>query len=311
MTPVRWVLWLYILFLAQAQAEVVTVGPGQEVETLSDVAGILEDGDTIEIVPGVYRDCAILHANGLTIRPKDWSQLRKPVRFQDATCGEQAIFLIYGNNIFIEGIEFANARVQWGNGAGVKFLGTHLFLQDTYFLNNEMGLLTGVNPDSKIFIDRSTFESNGKEPPRWGHGVYVGHMGSLIVSNSTFIRQRTGHHIKSRAAYTEVVGNSIYDGEQGNASYAIDISNGGSVLIEGNKIQKGPRSDNLTTAICIACEGETNLSKSIVVRNNVFSNQAGQKTVFVRNLTSVEVQFSRNEFSGDRVVQLEIVKVEE
>lgn len=301
---------LSVLVSTITQAEVVGVGPGEKYETLSSVASSLNDGDVVEIVPGVYRDCAILRANDLIIRPKGWAELHKRVRFQDVACAEQAIFLVYGNNIWIEGIEFANARVKWGNGAGVKFQGTHLFLQNAYFLNNEMGVLTGPNPDSKVFIDRSRFELNGKEAPRWGHGVYVGRMGSLIVSNSTFIKQKTGHHIKSRALYTEIISNNISDGSDGTASYSIDIPNGGTVRIENNQMQKGPLSDNHTTAICIACEGETNRAKNIILRNNKFINQSRQKVVFLRNLTAIKAQLDNNEFIGNQVVPIERVKVE-
>ena len=295
----RMFLCVAMCFTCTAQAELIQVGPGEQFETLSAVASSLNDGDVIEIVPGVYRDCAVITANNLTIRPKGWSKINERVRFQDLACMEQAIFVIYGNNIWIEGIDFVNARVPDGNGAGIKYQGAYLFLQDTYFLNNEMGILTGPNINSKVFINNSVFELNGKEAPRWGHGVYVGAIGSLSVTNSTFLLQKTGHHIKSRALYTEVVGNEIKDGESGTASYSIDVANGGSVLIENNKIQKGPNSNNFSAAICVACEGEINVGKSIVVRNNIFINASGQQVAFLNNLTSIEAQLEDNQLIGD------------
>ena len=282
-----------------AQAELILVGPGEKFETLSAVASILNDGDVVEIVPGVYKDCAVITANNLVIRPKGWSKFNKRVRFQDMACLEQAIFVIYGNNIWIEGIDFANARVPDGNGAGIKYQGAHLFLQDTYFLNNEMGILTGPNISSKIFINNSVFELNGKEAPRWGHAVYAGAIGSLSVTNSTFLQQKTGHHIKSRALYTEVIGNEIKDGKDGTASYSVDVSNGGSVLIENNKIQKGANSNNFSAAICIACEGELNIGRSIIVRNNIFVNESSQQVAFLNNLASIEAQLENNKLFGN------------
>ena len=91
----------------------------------------------------------------------------------------------------------------------------------------------------------------------------------------------------------------------GNASYAIDISNGGTVLIENNIIQKGPLSDNTTTAICIACEGGRNESKSIVVKNNKFINDTSRSVVFLRNLTSTEEVLENNIFKGGKTVLVE------
>ena len=41
-----------------------------------------------------------------------------------------------------------------------------------------------------------------------------------------------GHHIKSRALKTMVMGNTIEDGPDGTASYEVDAPNGGNVDIE-------------------------------------------------------------------------------
>src|SRR5258706_354601 len=81
------------------------------------------------------------------------------------------------------------------------------------------------------------------------HGIYAGHIALLRVENCTFEEQHVGHHIKSRAARTEVIHNSIQDGPDGSASYLVDLPNGGSALISGNIFEKGPRSSNKKTAI--------------------------------------------------------------
>ncbi len=294
----KFVLLCIIAIANQAMAETFVVGPDQKYTNLYEAAKILQDGDVVEIVPGIYQDCAVFEVNNLIIRPQNWSERKQRVRFQNVSCNDQAIFLIYGDNIRIEGIEFANARVPDGNGAGVKFVGKHLSLKNTLFVNNEMGLLTAANPQSKIVIDQSTFEFNGREAPGWGHGVYVGKMHSLTISNSIFKYQKTGHHIKSRANYTEVTGCEILDGEQGTASYLIDVYNGGSDLIANNIMQKGTDSENVETAICIACEGNENNSTEIVVRDNLFTNESKAEAVFLRNLTQVEAQLDNNKFKG-------------
>lgn len=303
-------LWLCLvlpqaLFSLSAFAETIYIGAGEQFEYLSDAEKFLQDGDVVEIVPGVYNDCTIIRANDLVIRPKGWPASQDKVRFEDVACDSKAIFVIMGNNTRIEGIEFANARVPDGNGAGIRLEGASLALEDTYFYNNEMGILSGNNEESVVTINNSVFEKNGREPPVWGHGIYFGKIASLHVTNSTFFNQRTGHHIKSRALHTEVIGNTISDGDIGNASYSIDIPNGGSVIIEGNKVQKGPLSDNIVSAICIACEGEENRGRKIIVRNNEFTNDLSKRVIFVRNLTGISARLSDNQLLGNKSVLIE------
>ena len=296
---------ILLLSASLASAETLYVGATEKYKSIGEVKSVLEDGDIIEIVPGVYRDCAIIYEDNITVRPKGWPKQKEKVRFQDVSCEEKAIFVIAGDNALIEGIEFVNSRVPDKNGAGIRLEGKNLTVNDSYFLNNEMGLLASSNRESEIVISRSVFEQNGKEPPRWGHGIYDDGAKTLRVIDSLFIKQKTGHHIKSRAYYTEVVGTEVSDGMDGNASYAIDISSGGSVLIENNTIQKGPLSDNTTTAICIACEGGRNESKSIIVRNNQFTNNTSKKVVLLRNLTSTKEVLENNVFKGAKTILVE------
>ncbi len=291
-------------------AGTIYIGPGEKFERISQAEESFKDGDIVEIVPGTYNDCAVLLANDLTIRPKGWPQVKKRVRFEDVACEGKAIFVVSGDNTRIEGIEFVNARVPDLNGAGIRLQGTGLFLQDTYFLNNEHGILSGDDHDSHVVINRSTFEKNGKCPPEWGHGIYFGEVGSLKVTNSKFIATQTGHQIKSRALYTEIIGNEITDGPDGTSSYLIDISNGGTTVIEDNIMQKGPHTENNSAAICIACEGEYNRGQKVIVRNNTFTNETGNEVVFVKNLTGIAARFDNNTFSGDRTVLVEGSAVE-
>lgn len=76
----------------------------------------------------------------------------------------------------------------------------------------------------------------------------------------------------------------------------------GSVLIEGNTIQKGPLSDNTTTAICVGYEGGTNPGEDIIVRNNKFINNTSRNIVFVKNLTSNKEKFENNIFEGGKTI---------
>ncbi|MDW3094055.1 MAG: hypothetical protein R8G33_00105 [Gammaproteobacteria bacterium] len=296
---------IILLNFSITNAETLYVGEGEKYGSIDEVQSVVSDGDIIEIVPGVYRDCAYFGSDNIVVRPKGWPKKKEKVRFQDVACEGKAIFVIAGDNALIEGIEFVNARVPDKNGAGIRFEGANLTINDSYFLNNEMGLLASENRDSEIVIRRSVFELNGKEPPRWGHGVYDDGAKMLRIIDSLFIKQKTGHHIKTRAYNAEILGNEISDGMDGNASYSVDFANGGNILIENNIIQKGPLSDNTTTAICIGCEGGRNESQSIIVRNNEFTNNTAKRVVFLRNLTSTKEELENNAFKGGKTTLVE------
>jgi hypothetical protein len=118
------------------------------------------------------------------------------------------------------------------------------------------------------------------------------------VERSRFFKQIEGHHIKSRAARTEVIGCDIADGPAGTASVLIDIPNGGAVLIEKNDMKKGPLASNKANTIMIAAEGDTNPPGPIMVRDNHFINEQDRFTVFVRNFGATPAQLTGNTLAG-------------
>jgi hypothetical protein len=118
------------------------------------------------------------------------------------------------------------------------------------------------------------------------------------VEHSRFFETRQGHHIKSRAARTEVIGCDISDGPNGTASYLIDISNGGALLVRDNTLGKGPKAENHTAAIAIGAEGVSQPTDEILIENNTFRNDGDHPTVLVWNLTATRAILKGNKLSG-------------
>lgn len=90
----------------------------------------------------------------------------------------------------------------------------------------------------------------------------------------------------------------IADGPDGTASYLIDVPNGGDVLIRGNRLQKGPRSEQRGAAIAVAAEGVNRPTPSIRVENNVFEASGGYPTTFVVNFSATPAALHGNRISG-------------
>jgi hypothetical protein len=122
-----------------------------------------------------------------------------------------------------------------------------------------------------------------------------------MIENSSRAARFAGNRTKSSIFYSRLY---IRTGIPAHApivlqvAHLIDISNGGSALIEKNKLSKGRLSTNGGTAISIGAEGDTNPSGPIVVRDNNFVNQQERPTVFVRNFAATPASLTGNVVAG-------------
>lgn len=67
----------------------------------------------------------------LTIRPKGWPEVKQKAWFQDVACEGEAIFVINGGDVLVEGVEFVHDRVPDGNGARIRFNGVNLTINNS------------------------------------------------------------------------------------------------------------------------------------------------------------------------------------
>ena len=130
------------------------------------------------------------------------------------------------------------------------------------------------------------------------HGVYAGGYDLVHIENSRFIGTKQGHHIKSRARRTEVIGCTIEDGAEGTASYEIEVPNGGSLVVRGNTIVKGPKAENHSAMIVIGAEGVTQPTEELTIENNKIRSDGNWDTYFVNNITATEAMLRGNTLSG-------------
>ncbi len=286
---------LCLLFLsAGSQARTLTVGENRAFKTPSAAAAVARDGDRIEIQPGSYFDCAVWTANRLTI---EGTGDPDKVVIADRTCQGKALFITVGEGITIRNLTLTRARVPDGNGAGIRAEGRDLVVERVRFVDNENGLLSGT-AGGTIVIRDSLFDRNGTCLHACAHGVYVGQLDLLHIENTRFVGTREGHHIKSRAWRTEVVGCTIEDGPDGTASFEVELPNGGSLLARGNTMRKGPKSENHGAMISIGAEGVTHPTPEIVVEDNTAHSDGQWDTYFLRNTATTEAVLRGNRLSG-------------
>ena len=296
---------LFLAGSAAAAAATLEVGPDQQFKAPSAAAAVAKAGDTIRIAPGEYFDCAVWSASGLTIEGQGAGAV-----ITDKTCEGKALFITRGDDITLRNLTFTRARVPDENGAGIRAEGKNLSIERCKFINNQEGILAGDSPGSHIAIADSEFVRNGTCTGACAHGIYMGHIALLEVKSSKFLETKDGHHIKSRALKTELIGNEIVDGKEGTASYLVEIPNGGALIMRANVLEKGPNNSNHSAAIVIGAEGVSQPTAELQFVDNKFTNDYRGETVFVKNLTATEAVLQGNALigkvkplSGDGVVR--------
>jgi len=281
--------------IVTAHAETLAVGASQRYKMPSEAAAVAMDGDTIAIDSGEYVDCAVWKADRLTI-----TGIGPKVVIRNKSCNGKGLFIVDGNDITIRNLTLLEARGPNLNGAGIRAEGFNLKIDNVRILDSQNGILAAGVPGSAIEINNSAFTDDGncKNPSGCGHGIYIGHIKMVRITNSRFFETKEGHHIKSRALRTEVIGNRIRDGSAGTASYSIDVPNGGSLIVANNTIEKGPNSTNKGAVIVIGAEGVTQPTVDLIIRANKFTNDNEAETVFVRNMTASPATLTGNTFKG-------------
>lgn len=276
-----------------ANPKVHAVGPDRPLKLPSDAARVVRNGDVVEIDPGTYEDCAVWRANGLKLRGKGGV-----AHIANKSCQGKGLWVIDGDNATVENMRFTGAAVPDKNGAGIRLTGGSLTVRNSAFEDNENGILAGAAPGKTITIEASRFERNGKCDPVCAHGIYVNQVDRLVVQDSVFREQRIGHHIKSRARNTVIVGNTIEDGDRGTASYLIDLPDAGDALIARNRLQKGRRSDNTSIAIAYGQESQNNPGTTVRIEDNQYRSDLPNPASFVFNNTKLAVVLSGNMLCG-------------
>jgi len=279
---------------AGAADRVIRVGPTREIKLPSAAARIAKPGAVVEIDAGEYvGDVALWRQSNLVIRGVGGG--RAHMKATGKVAKGKAIWVINGADVRIERIEFSGAKARDHNGAGIRAQGAGLTIIDSYFHDNENGILAMPNPDSDIVIEGSEFRDNGEGDGKT-HNIYVTRVRSLTLRRNFIHNAFIGHNVKSRAERTYVLYNRIMDGADGRSSYAVDIPNGGTAFLVGNFLQQGPKTEN-SALISFGAEGARPGSRLYLVNNTMVSQR--RFGVFVSNQTPIPAELVNNLMVGN------------
>ncbi|MBL4800622.1 MAG: hypothetical protein JKY45_01940 [Emcibacter sp.] len=281
-------------FYYPAQAKTWMVGPEFILKKPSSAIKRAQNGDVIKIIAGVYEnDYAIINQDNLTLEGiNGYAHLRS----SGPVPGGKAIWVTNGKNIIIRKIEFSGAKVPDKNGSGIRLQRGSLIIDDCYFHDNQMGILTSGNKEARLLIQNSEFNHNILLIPDMrypAHNIYVGMISEFIMEHSISRGAQYGHGVKSRARTTIIRQNRIFDEGDISASYLIDVPNGGKVIIENNYLYKNKNAQN-NTFISYGAEGMKYKDNALSILHNTAINESGI-TFLLKNHSPIEAQITDND----------------
>jgi hypothetical protein len=311
---------------ALAGEVVISAGPGGQYQHLHDaVAAANADPDlsnsyVINLAPGVYlNDFPDPIIRPLTIQTDPAFAPTGAVLQATVPLPNKKGILFTFSSLTVRGLEITGAHIDdslGGNGAAIRDQNPEgttaaLNVENSLIHDNQAGILQGDDSAENVTIYNSQFINNGNpDICCFTHGVYVDEAATLTVGESLFCGQLIGHDVKSRAAQTSVINNRIYSGggapdgtgcRIGNASFDIQIANGGVGIVWGNTLVQGPGAQNYKIvsygAECThspVCDDFA--TNSLIVGRNSFISTTG--SIAISDPPCVPVELIDNAFTG-------------
>jgi hypothetical protein len=263
------------------------IGEFQTYTLPSQIANLVQDGDTISIEGGIYLDATKWTKKNLKFIGLGNSNNRTTIKYNGNIPNGKGIFVFESpgicDNAYFENIVFDGAQVSdsdGANGAGIRFQANNITINNCKFINCQNGILEGHGnvTTSNVIIENSEFENNGyqiqNDPTHSGyeHHIYISASAdTLILKNNYFHHPRgQANSIKTRAQRSYILYNLIDEGETGYGSWEINIAQGGLNVIMGNVIIQGSTGANHGI---IGYDAATNLIEDFYFVNNTVINK--------------------------------------
>jgi len=277
---------------------VLTVGAGEEYETIQAAVAAASNGDTIDVNAGTYEVSDLKISEDLTFVAVGGTVDIVPEPSTTKYNVAKGLFIIGTDtsapNVTIEGFSFSGAKSTSSNGAGIRYQSGNLTLDDDSFSNNQDGILAPpfVDGTGTIDVNDCVFDHNGAGDGQ-SHNIYIGYISTFIMTNSISEDAVVGHEVKSRAENNIIENNQIIDGPTGTASYSIDLPEAGNDIIQGNTIEKGPDASS-PIAIHVGGPMEPYANSNVVIQDNTFINNYGPSAQVVNNEFTSPVSVTDN-----------------
>jgi len=251
---------------ANGLAPYTVVETGRIYERLQDAVNAIGGGKgTIRFASMRFADCAVQKAGDITYK----AAVPGEAILEGVTCEDKAALVLGGRSARIEGMVFAHMRVHDKNGAGIRLERGNLTVVQSWFRDSEQGILTHDDRSGAIVIDKSTFTRLGTcEGSGCAHSIYIGNYGSLTVTRSRFEKGSGGHYVKHRGAKVSITDCSFDDTGGNYTNYMIDLPNGSTGRIAGNRFVQGMSKDNRSGFVVVGANDSRHTSDGLTIEDN-------------------------------------------
>lgn len=281
-------------FSSAADGPYTVVESGRTYVRLQDAVNAIGTGKgTIRFASMRFYDCAVQDGGDVTYQASVPGQSV----LESVACEDKGALVLRGRSARVEGLVFANIHVADKNGAGIRLEHGNLSVDQSWFRDSEQGILTGNDPTGTLTIDKSTFSRLGTcEGSGCAHAIYVGNYGALTVTRSRFEAGTGGHYAKTRAARVEILDCSFDDTQGRSTNYMIDLSDGASGRIAGNRFVQGRDKENYSAFIAVAAEHRSHPSGGLVIEGNEarFAPSIERRAAFVADWSGDAVRLGEN-----------------
>ncbi len=244
-----------------ATARTLQVGPDAEWHSFNEALSHAHDGDTINLAPGQYFECALIRVRDLTLQGAGDTTV-----FTDKTCFGKALLVAQADGLTVRDLVLARARVPDGNGAGIRLEANGLVLERVRFINDQVGVLAGQSGPGAVVVRDCTFADGGVAGDRPSAALMIASVSSLVVERSTFSNVKGGQ-ISSGALRTELVGNRIETGVEPGAGNDV-LFGGGALVMRDNVLVVGPNPPPRDAAVLVT-------DGTVDMRGNRLENTTG------------------------------------
>jgi len=210
----------------------ICVGPGQRHRTLASGLEVAQDGSTIELIAGTYRESATLAHRKLTLRGVAG---RPHIDCAGAAlAGDKACLLLAADGITLDNIEVSGAEPGEGSEAPAACIandgGADFSISRVLCHDSQNGILAH---GGAIEIAESEFYDNGRSRGT-DNGAFDGAC-LLTVRASTFRDARGGAELRSRCMRTTITDSTF---RSARSEVILDLPDGGETLIYRSTLEK-------------------------------------------------------------------------
>lgn len=203
------VLWALCLGIANSSvSQIISVGPGQDIATLTEAFDKASAGDTVMVHGGIYRESPLLIDKSIVLMGADRPEIDGENKHQ--------ILVINADSVVIDGFLFSNAgRSHTRDNAAIRFdrvKGGEV--RNNYLDNNFFGIYLARSEG--VRITGNIIRAYGQREATSANGIHLWNSSRIHVEDNRVYGHRDGIYLES-VKDSEIAGNLA----QGNLRYGL------------------------------------------------------------------------------------------